>query len=155
MTSPRAIRVADADAMEALGARIAAAGDVLVMFLSGDLGAGKTTLVRGFLRARGHAGTVRSPTYTLVETYPLAGGACHFDLYRLADPYELELIGARDCFDGRTTCLVEWPEHGQPLLPVPDLAVSLALAPDGARTVVLDAMTAAGRKVLDRLEFPS
>ncbi len=138
--------------MEALGGRIALAGTALVIYLRGGLGAGKTTLVRGFLRARGHAGPVRSPTYTLVEPYPAAGGACHFDLYRLDDPYELELIGARDHFDGTTTCLVEWPDRGGARLPVPDLAIGIVLAPDGSRLVTLDAGTAAGEGVLAALD---
>ena len=96
------------------GARLARElAQPLTVYLHGPLGAGKTTLVRGVLRALGHEGAVRSPTYTLLETYSVPDAdICHFDLYRLADPEELEYIGARDMFDGRHTCFVEWPERG-------------------------------------------
>ena len=117
----------DEAATQALGAALAhtapAAG---WMALHGDLGAGKTTLVRAFLRALGYAGRVVSPTYTLVESYDIgARRIAHYDLYRLNDPEELEWMGAREDFGGDTLCLVEWPERGAGMLPAPDLAIHL------------------------------
>ncbi len=112
--------------MEALGARLAAQYPIGTIYLQGELGAGKTTLVRGWLRARGHKGTVKSPTYTLIEPYELAGRQIyHFDLYRLNDPQELENIGARDYFRPDSLCLIEWPERGESYLSPPDLRINI------------------------------
>ncbi|BCX89626.1 tRNA threonylcarbamoyladenosine biosynthesis protein TsaE [Methylomarinovum tepidoasis] len=108
-----------------------------VAYLEGPLGAGKTTLVRALLSARGYRGRVKSPTYTLVETYP---GVVHFDLYRLADPEELEWLGVRDYLDGETIVLAEWAEKGRGVLPPPDLVVRLTPEGEGRRVTV----TAAG-----------
>ncbi|KZY36550.1 tRNA threonylcarbamoyladenosine biosynthesis protein TsaE [Alcanivorax sp. HI0083] len=117
-----------------LGHRLAAGGCV---YLEGDLGAGKTTLVRGMLRGLGHEGAVKSPTYTIVEPYEIAGvHIYHFDLYRLADPEELELIGVRDYFDAGSLCLLEWPERGAGVVPTPDLTITLAVHGHGRKATL-------------------
>jgi len=125
--------LADSAATEAAGAalgRVLPKGD-LVVYLQGDLGAGKTTLVRGLLRALGHSGRVPSPTYTLVEPYELAGRSLrHLDLYRLSDPEELVYLGVRDMSG---ILLVEWPEKGAQYLPEPDLLCHLAQSGTGRR----------------------
>ncbi len=117
--------------MMALGRRLARALHwPLVIHLQGPLGAGKTTLARGLLRGLGHEGPVPSPTYTLVESYSFAQGQVHhFDLYRLSDPEELELIGLRDYLEQEAVCLFEWPERGEGVLPLADL--QLRLTPRG------------------------
>ncbi len=123
---------AQTDCGRALAERLR--GQAGVVFLRGDLGAGKTTLVRGLLRGLGHEGPVRSPTYTLIEPYEVAGQRLyHLDLYRLGDPEELEFLGLRDLLDGEALLLVEWPERGAGVLPEPELIIDIAHAPPGRR----------------------
>lgn len=99
-----------------------------LVFLNGELGAGKTTLVRGVLRAAGYTGAVKSPTFTIVEEYTIAGQKIlHFDLYRLTDPEELEWIGIRDYLAQQSLCFIEWPELGQGFLPAADVILNLTL----------------------------
>lgn len=143
------LALADEAATEHLGAVLARAlpRNALV-FLHGNLGAGKTTLARALLRALGHAGAVRSPTYTLVEPYEIEGRRVfHFDLYRLSDPEELEAIGLRDYLDGDSLCLIEWPERGAGMLPAADLDIHLAIDGTGRHARLL-AEGENGRSVL-------
>jgi tRNA threonylcarbamoyladenosine biosynthesis protein TsaE len=114
-------------AQEAFGAHLAACCQPpITVFLQGDLGTGKTTLVRGFLRGLGYSGKVKSPTYTLLERYELQHMDCyHFDLYRLSSPEELEYLGIQDLLDERAVIMVEWPERGQGMLPAADLTILL------------------------------
>ena len=149
--APLRLHLPDADATGRLAAALAAAAPAsAVVFLQGDLGAGKSTLARAWLRALGVQGAIRSPTYTLVERYPLGAGqeALHLDLYRIGDAGELEFLG----LDGAEAALwlVEWPERGRGALPAADLRVALALAGEG-REARLSAGTAAGAAWLDRL----
>ena len=128
----------DEVAQERLGACIARhCPPGAVLHLDGDLGAGKTTLVRGFIQGLGHAGRVKSPTYTLIEPYEVAGRRLqHLDLYRLADPEELEYLGLRDSLDGETIFLIEWPEKGGGLLPPADLRIVIDHLEEGRRVTL-------------------
>lgn len=136
----RTIDLPDAEATAALGAELAptlrGGGQV---HLSGELGAGKTTLVRALLHALGHAGAVRSPTYALVEPYRIGElEVYHLDLYRIADPQELDYLGLRDWLRPDNLVLIEWPERGGAHLPPPDLSIRLEHAGEGRRAVVRD-----------------
>ena len=138
---------------EALGARLASACDgPMLIFLEGDLGAGKTTLTRGFLRGLGHRGAVKSPTYTLVEPYEIGGRKVyHLDLYRVADPGELEYLGLREMLSEDAVLLIEWAERGEGWLPPPDLRVLIRHRGKG-REIELSARTPAGERVVSGLE---
>ena len=144
--------IATAEEMEAFGGKLAGlcpAGSRI--FLQGELGAGKTTLVRGFLRALGYKGAVKSPTYTLVEPYSVGGHLLnHFDLYRINNTHELEGIGLRDYFEQTASCLVEWPEHGEKLLGRPDIHIRIGFAVPG-RKIELTAKTPYGVAALEGL----
>lgn len=108
-----------------------------VVFLRGQLGAGKTTLVKGILRALGHQGSVKSPTYTLLEPYEVGGRTVyHLDLYRIGDSEELDFIGIDELMDADAIKLVEWPERGTGRLPEPDVEIRLSLEGEGRRVEV-------------------
>ena len=149
----------DEAATVAMGGKLAEAIKAAVpdkpvtLYLEGDLGAGKTTLSRGIVCGFGHQGAVKSPTYTLVEPYELpARTLYHFDLYRLADPEELEFMGVRDYFDSNAICLVEWPSRGQGFLPDADLLVDMVYVND-ERNITLTAQNAQGEAVLAQLSL--
>lgn len=141
------------EAMLRFGAQLAAlASPGLVIFLYGDLGAGKTTFTRGFLRGLGHKGTVKSPTYTLVEPYELAGKTVyHFDLYRLNQPNELDHMGIQDYFSKDSICLIEWPERGTGYLPKPDLSCYIEMDSEG-RLCRIEAQSARGKTILQQIQ---
>ena len=145
--------LADETATLALGAAIArTVRPGARIYLSGDLGAGKTTLSRGLLHALGHPGRVKSPTYTLVELYVISKlNLYHFDFYRFNDPEEWNEAGFRDLFNETNICLVEWPEKAGNLLPPPDLMVRLCPAEQSGRIATIEAETPAGQAMLQAL----
>ena len=132
-----------------------------IIFLSGELGAGKTTLAAALLQALGVEESVRSPSYALIETYAArAGETVHIDLYRLQGAEELQQLGLRDYLNGRTLLLIEWPERAGSALPPADLQVQLdigAAGADGGRTACIDARSSAGETwlALTRTALPN
>jgi tRNA threonylcarbamoyladenosine biosynthesis protein TsaE len=144
--------LADEDATVALAGKLAQHCEQgMVIYLEGDLGAGKTTFSRGFIQGLGHIGKVKSPTYTLVEPYEIAGWRIfHFDLYRLSDPEELEFMGIRDYFDSDCICLIEWPDKGAGLLAAADLHISIEYTQTG-RTLSMQAKSTKGSDLLKQL----
>jgi len=158
--APLRLPLADASATENLGASLASTlAPGLVIYLRGDLGAGKTTLVRGLLRALGHAGNVKSPTYTLIEPYVVSRlDLYHFDFYRFSFPEEYLDAGLDEYFAGHGVCLVEWPDRAAPYLPRPDLEIHLEICravgqmeAGESREASLRALTEAGRSCLSAL----
>jgi tRNA threonylcarbamoyladenosine biosynthesis protein TsaE len=124
-----------------------------IIFMNGPLGAGKTTLARGFLHGLGYKAHVKSPTYTLVEPYPLKKiTVFHFDLYRLHDPHELEFMGIQDYFNDQAICLIEWPEKGVGVLPEADLLFDIEMYKDG-RKIKCTALSDHGSTILHRMAY--
>jgi tRNA threonylcarbamoyladenosine biosynthesis protein TsaE len=141
------------DAMLKLGSVLAHALEGHgALHITGELGAGKTTLCRGILRAMGHEGAVKSPTFTLVEPYRIDDtDVYHFDLYRLADPGELDYIGIDEYFDPANLCLIEWPEKAGGYLPQHDLEIGIDVSGE-KRNIGIKPLTRHGETVCDRLE---
>lgn len=145
--------IATENEMYALGAALARhCPSGAVIYLYGELGAGKTTLVRGFLRQLGHKGTVKSPTYTLIEPYEFndALHICHVDLYRLEQPHALDHIGLSDYLYLHSICLIEWPEKAEKLLPIPNLRCFITVVA-GGREVNLRSVDEIGSTMLSEL----
>jgi tRNA threonylcarbamoyladenosine biosynthesis protein TsaE len=158
VTMPRSFEahLSDDIATVAMGKRVAAIIEQgAVIYLHGDLGAGKTTFTRGVVQGFGHTGKVKSPTYTLVEPYELnQGNVYHFDLYRLGDPEELEYMGIRDYFSPQAICVVEWPEKGGEFIPVPDLDITLSYVGD-ERNIVISSASERGEAIIKKLNKSS
>ncbi len=135
-----------------IGAKVASClkgGEII--YLKGELGTGKTTLVRGALNELGHMGSVKSPTYTIVEPYSIDSHVIyHFDLYRLDDPEELESLGIRDYCDGQSICFFEWPEKGGNLLPNADIKLELTYL-ENTREVEFTSKSDVGKTILKQL----
>jgi len=159
-STPLVLTLASSEATRAAGRRLgqvlrAIGGAPLLVGLTGELGAGKTTFVTGVLAAFGVPGPVRSPTYTLVEPYESANRRIyHLDLYRLVEPAELEALAVRDLFEPDAVLLVEWVERGRGVLPEPDLTISLSYAPESpqaadSRVMKLSAGSESGWRVVD------
>ncbi len=158
--------IGDESAMLDFGGKIAShISTGLVIFLNGDLGAGKTTLVRGFLRQLGYNGAVKSPTFTLVESYPLNNLEpqitnqklkelliYHFDLYRLCDAEELDYMGMSDYLDGQAVVLIEWPEKGDGFLPIADIVINIQHK-GKQREIDMIAQTGQGKCMLGKVKF--
>ena len=137
-----------------IGAKVASClkgGEII--YLKGELGTGKTTLVRGALNGFGHTGNVKSPTFTIVEPYSIDDHVIyHFDLYRLDDPEELESLGIRDYCDGQSICFFEWPEKGGDFLPDADILISLSYQNEG-RALEISAFSEIGDSIIGNLSI--
>ena len=147
------LQLADESATLALGAAIAdclrQCSSGALIYLSGELGAGKTTLSRGIARGLGYSGRVKSPTYTLVEVYVISRlNLYHFDFYRFGDPEEWQEAGFRDLFNETNICLVEWPEKAGELLPPPDLRIALKSTAMDTRQASISALSSKGTQML-------
>lgn len=124
------------------------------LFLQGNLGAGKTTFVRGFLKGCGYVGAVKSPTFTLVEEYQFPEGPLyHFDLYRIEDPEELELVGIREYCSPNAFLIIEWPEKGERFLPKPDFLLTLNILEEG-RELHIEAHSTKAKFLASKSDFP-
>lgn len=158
MDSNFTLDLADEAATLAFAASIAKAiQPSLIIYLHGDLGAGKTTLVRGLLHALGHVGKVKSPTYTLIEPYEIKSNVTsnlmlyHFDLYRFNDEEEWDSAGFRDYFNATSVCVIEWPEKAENVLPTPDLDVTFSVKNVGqllGRSINITAHSILGQQCL-------
>jgi tRNA threonylcarbamoyladenosine biosynthesis protein TsaE len=145
------LAVHDEAAMIAMGEQLAGScHDPVVFYLYGPLGAGKTTLVRGFMRGLGYAAAVKSPTYTLIEPYEVGvRHVYHLDLYRVRDAAELDYLGLRDLQDGKAVLLVEWPERGEGFLPPADVEITIDYAAEGdGRQLAMQAHGTVGEKLI-------
>lgn len=149
--------ISSESAMLALGKRIQQSAQKAgypgsIIYLIGDLGAGKTTLVRGFVQAMGHHGSVKSPTYTLVEPYEFESAIVnHFDFYRIDSPDECEQMGIRDYFGPSKYCFLEWPQKGEGVLPTPSLKITIAPKGQTKREVMIEACDTQGELLLQHI----
>lgn len=148
------LHLADEAATQTLGAALAAVLERgMTVFLSGPLGAGKTTLTRGLIGALGYAGRVKSPSYSLVELYVVSGlNLYHFDFYRFTEVKEFRDAGLGEYFNDSSLCIVEWPEKALDQLPGPDLSITLEMNDAGGRTAVVASATESGRRCIDALQ---
>jgi tRNA threonylcarbamoyladenosine biosynthesis protein TsaE len=147
------LHLTDDGSTAALGAALAKClRPGMAIYLSGELGAGKTTVARGLIRALGHKGAVKSPTYALVEPYVISGlYLYHFDFYRFIESRELRDAGLAEYFNETSVCLVEWPEKVRDL-PAPDLAITLQIDEAGGRNAVVKSATANGNQCIESLQ---